>query len=99
MRKFNLIDLIKRFKIKFIIAMVLFAVLVLSFFFSENIENCLGLKTPLFANQVESNKFDKSNFKVSFINVGQGSSTFLKFPDGKVMLIDGGDIGSASNVI
>lgn len=90
--KFKTKDFFKNNKIKLIIASVLFAVLILSFFFASSIETILKLDTSLNLHQVLSTTLDSSSFKVTYINVGQGNSTYIKFPDGKVALIDGGNI-------
>lgn len=53
---------------------------------------CL-LLLPLGVRQVSgifSNQPSGPLFRVVFLDVGQGSSTLLRFPDGRVMLMDGG---------
>lgn len=81
----------KEFMIKSSIAIVLFAILILSFFFSSKIENALGLSVNHFSNQVSSEDFISPYF-VEYIDVGQGNSTFVILPDGKTILIDGGNV-------
>lgn len=77
--------------IKSIIAFVLFAILILSFFFAEKIERCLGLSSELYPSEVSSDEFSSPYF-VEYIDVGQGNSTLIKLPDGKIVLIDGGNV-------
>ena len=39
---------------------------------------------------------EEGQLRMHFLNVGQGDSTLIEFPDGKVALIDGGDGSNAS---
>lgn len=41
---------------------------------------------------------EEDTLRVTFIDVGYGDSTLCEFPDGKVMLIDGGDGSYANNL-
>lgn len=88
----NLYFVKNHFKIKFIIASVLFAILILSFFFADNIERILRLKENYLDSQVSNNEITSSEFRVNYIDVGQGNSIYIRFPDNKTMLIDGGNI-------
>ena len=80
----------KEFMIKFSIAIALLAVLILSFFFSKQIERTLGLSVELFPSEVSSEEMKDAKYTVEYIDVGQGNSTFVVLPDGKTLLIDGG---------
>ncbi len=80
----------KEFKIKTIVLGCMLILLLLSFFFSSNIDNLLNLKAIYLKHQTSIQNLN-SDFKVNYLNVGQGSSTFIEFPDGKTALIDAGD--------
>ncbi len=81
----------KEFLTKAIITVIMVLITGLSFLFANNIELALGLKH--FYNTYEKD-FDYvygSDYFVTYLDVGQGNCTFVKLPDGKTMLIDGGN--------
>lgn len=41
---------------------------------------------------------ESGELRVSFLSVGQGDATLVRFPDGKVMLVDGGDESKESEL-
>ena len=51
----------------------------------------LGYKQSFASHQTTIDKIESSNYYVSYIDVGQGNSSFVQLPDGKNVLIDGGD--------
>ena len=81
----------KEFKIKLAIVCTLLALVVLSFFFASEIEAFLNIQETYRRNQVSEKEINKSDYKVTYLDVGQGNSTFIKLPDGKCALIDGGN--------
>ena len=86
------IRLEKHIKIKLIISIILIGLLVLSFFFAKPLEDILGLSGSKRKNQTSSETVVSSSYFVSYLDVGQGNSVLIKLPDGKTILVDGGDI-------
>lgn len=81
----------KNNKIRFVILLIVIAILaagcVLSFFVpTEAWKYYVGLP--------KVSKVKEGELRVHFLDVGQGDSTLIEFPDGKTMLMDGGDEGS-----
>ena len=88
----------KEYLIKGIIAACLLVSLVISFFFADKIENAFKMKTTYGQNQVEENALKTADYKVSYLNVGQGNCTVIELPDGRTALIDGGDASHGREV-
>ena len=65
--------------------------LLLSFFFSSKIESALGLNVVLNKNETTNDKIASSKYEITYLDVGQGNSAFIRFPDGKVAIVDGGN--------
>ena len=95
----NRIQSLKELKTKIIICVSLMSVFILSFFFAKPLENFLGLNFKFNKNEVSAEALKNSNFEVTYIDVGQGNSCFVRFPDDKVMLIDGGTEQYANKVV
>lgn len=86
-------------KIKLVIVGSLLAITILSFFFAEKFESVLGFSENYLKNQVSLAQIKEADYEVDYIDVGQGNSAFIRLPDGKTALIDGGDVVYSSNVI
>ena len=81
-----------RFVILFFVVAVIAAACILSFFVPmQSWKYYVGLPEVTSAKEGE--------LRIHFLDVGQGDSTFIEFPDGKTMLIDGGDEGSDEMII
>lgn len=84
----------KKLLYKLVIYSILWVCLLCSLIFSTNIERNIN-KTTF--------KFDASiangNYKVHYIDVGQGDSELIQFPDGKNMLIDTGETSARNNLV
>ncbi|MBP3582109.1 MAG: MBL fold metallo-hydrolase, partial [Clostridia bacterium] len=78
-------------KTKLAISIIMIVLLLLSFFFSSKIESALGLNVVLNKNETTNDKIASSKYEITYLDVGQGNSAFIRFPDGKVAIVDGGN--------
>ena len=78
---------------KLVVYSILWVVLIVSLFFSTSIERQINKTTFQFETAIAT-----GDYKVHFIDVGQGDSTLIQLPDNKTMLIDTGD-PSAKNAL
>ena len=65
--------------------------LFLSFFFSDKLEKFFGLNGGYNKNEAKADVLAKANYVVNYLDVGQGNSSVIFLPDGKTLLIDGGN--------
>lgn len=79
------------FKAKVIVSTILLALLILSFFFSEKLEDVLNMNVSFAKNETSFENLKNSDYKIHYIDVGQGNSSLIELPDGKTILIDGGN--------
>ena len=80
----------KEFKVKFVISIALLILFSMSFLFKNQLEHAFGLKQKYSINEISMSKSNESNYKVHYLDVGQGNCSIVELPDGKVMIIDGG---------
>lgn len=85
-------------KTKVIISVVLLLIMAVALVFADKLEVLVGYKTSLASHQVTLDEINQAPYYVAYIDVGQGNSTFAELPDGKTLLIDGGDIEFGSTV-
>lgn len=78
---------------KLVIYSILWVALIVSLFFSTSIERQINKTTFQFESAIAT-----GDYKVHFIDVGQGDATLIQLPDSKTMLIDTGD-PSAKNAL
>lgn len=83
-----------------ILAIIGLALLASCLFFSGPIESALGIgKTDKSGKYVGVEVVTQNNFVVHYLDVKQADCTFIELPDGKTMLIDAGDEGTAEGVV
>lgn len=73
--------------------------LILAMIFADFVAEKTNFYGTLASNQTTKKKIEASDYYVSYIDVGQGSSTFAKLPDGKTLLIDGGNAEYGETVV
>lgn len=83
---------------KIILSALLICILVVVLIFADELETLIGYKKTLESHQTTISEINLANYAVSYIDVGQGNSSFVEFPDGKNLLIDGGDIEFGESV-
>ena len=81
----------KLLKWKIVVSLLLLCLLAVTHIFADKIEILIGYKETFASHQNTQDKIENSNYYVSYIDVGQGNSSYVKLPDGKNVLIDGGD--------
>ena len=79
-------------KWKLVISALLLCVLAIALVFADKIEAIIGYDESFASNQTTLDSINNGNYSVSYIDVGQGNSSYVELPDGKNVLIDGGDI-------
>lgn len=84
--------------IKLVLILVVGIILGVSCIFSKQIENLLGIGDKE-SGFVSSEILQDSKLSVHYIDVGQGDSTLICLPDGKVMLIDAGTSKAGDYVV
>ena len=80
---------IKKWKI--VVSILILCLLAVTLVFADKIETLVGYKQTFANHQTTKENILNSDYYVSYIDVGQGSSSYVQLPDGKNMLIDGGD--------
>lgn len=79
-------------KWKIVVSCVLLCLLAVALVFADKIEVLINYNETFASNQTTLDKINQSVYSVAYIDVGQGNSSYVELPDGKNMLIDGGDI-------
>lgn len=80
----------KEFKLKIAISIVLLILFSLSFLFANQIQTTFGLVKDHLNGEVKEATIENTNYKVHYLDVGQGNCTVAELPDGKTLIIDGG---------
>lgn len=84
----------KKLIFKLIIYFIFWVALLCSLLFSQDINRQMNKTEFAFSETIA-----EGDYKVHFIDVGQGDSALIQFPDGKNMLIDTGESDSENNLL
>lgn len=79
-------------KWKFVVSGLLLCVLAVALIFADKIEALIYYNGAFARNQTSLENINTGNYSVSYIDVGQGNSSYIVLPDGKNVLVDGGDV-------
>lgn len=85
-------------KWKIVVSGLLLCLLAVALIFADKIEALINYNDAFASNQTTLDRIDASSYSVSYIDVGQGNSSYIELPDGKNMLVDGGDIAYGETV-
>ncbi len=85
--------------VKLILALTVLLVLGISFIFADSIEKAFNLKVGYAEFERSEQEVKSSDYFVSYVDVGQGNCTVAKLPDGKTMIIDGGNTMYGDTVV
>lgn len=86
-------------KWKVVLSIFLLISTVFALIFSDKIERYFSYKLSSNPHLTSSEDIKSGSYSVDYIDVGQGNSTFIKLPDGKNVLIDGGNTQYGETVV